>query len=108
MFLSDLDFKIPEKLIALKPTKPRDSSNLVIVRENLEIIKFKELVKCLNPGDAIIFNDTKVIPGLLNGKINNRKVTVNLNKVIDKKKIIWNVLIKSNRSPKKNDIINFI
>ena len=107
MLLSDLDFKIPEKLIALKPTKPRDNSNLVIVRENLEIIKFKELVKCLNPGDAIIFNDTKVIPGLLNGKINNRKVTVNLNKVIDKKKIIWNVLIKSNRSPKKNDIINF-
>ena len=27
----------------------------------------------------------KLSPGLLNGKINNRKVTVNLNKVIDKK-----------------------
>ena len=85
IFLSDLDFKIPEKLIALKPTKPRDNSNLVIVKENQEIIKFKELIKHLNPGDAIIFNDTKVIPGLLNGKINNRKVTVNLNKVTDKK-----------------------
>ena len=30
-----------------------------------------------------------------------------MNKVIDKKKNIWNVLVKSNRSPKKNDIINF-
>ncbi len=107
MLLSDLDFKIPEDLIATRPAKPRDESKLVIVENEFRTIKFKQITSILRPNDAIVFNDTKVIHSFLNGTIKTRKVSVNLNKIIDKKKEIWSVFIKSNKKPKVNDKIIF-
>ena len=107
MFLSDLDFKIPDDLIATRPAKPRDESKLVIVENNFKTIKFKQIINIIRPNDAIVFNDTKVIHGFLNGFIKTRKVSINLNKLFDQKKEIWSVFIKSNKKPKINDKIIF-
>ena len=107
MFLSDLDFKIPDDLIATRPAKPRDESRLVIVENNFRTLKFKQIINIIQPNDAIVFNDTKVIHSFLNGFIKTRKVSVNLNKLIDPKKGFWSVFIKSNRKPKINDKIIF-
>ena len=95
------------KCIASRPAKPRDESKLVVVENKFKIIKFKQITKIIKPNDAIVFNDTKVIHSFLNGIIKTRKVSVNLNKIIDKKKEIWNVFIKSNKKPKINDKIIF-
>ena len=86
MLLSDLEFKIPDDLIATRPAKPRDESKLVIVENKFKIIKFKQIINIIQPNDAIVFNDTKVINSFLNGIIKKRKVSVNLNKIIDQKK----------------------
>ena len=107
MHLRDLELKIPEKLIATKQAKPRDASKLVIVDDTFKVITFNEIVNLLNPHDALIFNNTKLINAHIDGKINNRKVSVNLNKIIDRKKVIWSVFLKSNKSPKINDKIIF-
>ena len=107
MFLSDLDFKIPDDLIATRPAKPRDESKLVIVENNFKTIKFKQIINIIRPNDAIVFNDTKVIHSFLNGFIKTRKVSINLNKLFDQKKEIWSVFIKSNKKPKINDKIIF-
>ncbi len=107
MLLSDLEFKIPDDLIATRPAKPRDESKLVIVEDEFRIIKFKQIINIIQPNDAIVFNDTKVINSFLNGIIKKRKVSVNLNKTIDQNKEIWNVFIKSNNKPKINDKIIF-
>ena len=107
MLLSDLEFKIPEDLVATRPAKPRDESKLVVVENDFKIVKFKKLINIIQPNDAIVFNDTKVIKSFLNGIIKKRKVSVNLNKMIDQKKEIWNVFIKSNKKPKINDKIIF-
>ena len=107
MFLSDLDFKIPDDLIATRPAKPRDESKLVIVENNFKTIQFKQIINIIRPNDAIVFNDTKVIHSLLNGFIKNRKVSINLNKLFDQKKEIWSVFIKSNKKPRINDKIIF-
>ena len=107
MFLSDLDFKIPDDLIATRPAKPRDESKLVIVENNFKTIQFKQIINIIRPNDAIVFNDTKVIHSLLNGFIKNRKVSINLNKLFDQKKEIWSVFIKSNKKPQINDKIIF-
>ena len=77
MHLRDLELKIPEKLIATKQAKPRDASKLVIVDDTFKVITFNEIVNLLNPHDALIFNNTKVINAHIDGKINNRKVSVN-------------------------------
>ncbi len=107
MLLSDLELKIPDDLIATRPVKPRDESKLVIVENDFKTIKFKQITNIIQPNDAIVFNDTKVINSFLNGFIKTRKVSINLNKIIDQKKEIWNVFIKSNKKPRINDKITF-
>jgi S-adenosylmethionine:tRNA ribosyltransferase-isomerase len=63
------DFDLPEERIALRPAEPRDSARLLVVRpgEGLADRTVRDLPDLLMPGDALVFNDTKVIPARLNG-----------------------------------------
>jgi len=63
------DFELPEALIALRPATPRDASLLLVVRsgEPMGETTTGDLADLLQPGDALVFNDTKVIPAQLNG-----------------------------------------
>ncbi|MCX5493830.1 tRNA preQ1(34) S-adenosylmethionine ribosyltransferase-isomerase QueA [Kaistia dalseonensis] len=64
------DFDLPEDRIALRPARPRDSARLLVVRPGapLEDRVVRDLTELLRPGDAIVFNDTKVIPAQLFGE----------------------------------------
>ena len=86
MKLKQLDYHIPKNLVATEPIKPRDESSLVVVNKEFKIIKFKEIVNQLNEGDTLVFNNTKVINAHLKGMIRDRNISINLNKLIDKKK----------------------
>ena len=107
MKLEQLDYHIPKNLIATKPIKPRDESSLVIVNKEFKLIKFKEIVNQLKDGDTLVFNNTKVINAHLEGKIKERNISVNLNKLIDKKKTIWSAFLKSNKTPIIDEVITF-
>jgi S-adenosylmethionine:tRNA ribosyltransferase-isomerase len=65
------DFHLPEELIALRPAVPRDAARLLLVEpgESPEIADrtVRDLPALLSPGDALVFNDTKVIPAELDG-----------------------------------------
>lgn len=63
------DFELPEASIALRPAVPRDSARMLVVRPGgpLEDRKVSDLADQLLPGDALVFNDTKVIPAQLEG-----------------------------------------
>lgn len=69
MRLSDFDFVLPEDHIALRPAEPRDAARLLVVRpgEPLADHVVRELPDFLRPGDALVFNDTRVIPARLSG-----------------------------------------
>jgi S-adenosylmethionine:tRNA ribosyltransferase-isomerase len=69
MQLADFDFDLPEDLIALRPAEPRDASRLLVVRGDgsLEDRIAHDLPDLLRPGDALVFNDTRVIPARLSG-----------------------------------------
>ena len=63
------DFDLPEERIALRPQNPRDAARLLVVRPGA---KFEDrgvgdLPSLLDPGDVLVFNDTKVIPAQLKG-----------------------------------------
>ena len=107
MKLEELDYHIPKNLIATKPMKPRDESNLVVVNKDFKIIKFKEIISQLQKGDTLVFNNTKVINANLEGKIKERKISVNLNKLINQEKTVWSAFVKSNKKPIINEIITF-
>jgi len=64
------DFHLPEGNIALRPAVPRESARLLRVMppNNLADYHIADLPQLLRPGDALVFNDTKVIPAQLEGK----------------------------------------
>jgi len=66
--ISELDYELPQELIAQRPAEPRDSSRLMVVdAESGEISHhvFRELPEFLGEGDALVLNETKVIPARL-------------------------------------------
>ncbi|MFZ1814117.1 MAG: tRNA preQ1(34) S-adenosylmethionine ribosyltransferase-isomerase QueA [Rhizobiaceae bacterium] len=69
MRVDDFDFELPEERIALRPARPRDAARLLVVRPGQvpQDHKVGDLTQFLKPGDALVFNDTKVIPAQLEG-----------------------------------------
>ncbi|HEY1072808.1 tRNA preQ1(34) S-adenosylmethionine ribosyltransferase-isomerase QueA [Brevundimonas sp.] len=68
MLTSDFDFDLPDDCIALRPAEPRDSARLLVVRDGaLDDRIIRDLPDFLQPGDALVFNDTRVIPARLSG-----------------------------------------
>lgn len=67
----DFDFELPEELIAQTPLKDRDHSRLLVVdRKTGELVDkhFHEIIEELNPGDALVMNNTRVLPARLYGE----------------------------------------
>jgi S-adenosylmethionine:tRNA ribosyltransferase-isomerase len=63
--LSDLEYELPEDLIAQVPAEPRDSSRLLVARRGdgrLEDRVFSDLPALLRDGDVLVRNDTRVFP----------------------------------------------
>ena len=68
MLTSDLDYELPEALIAQSPAEPRDTSRLMLVdvkRGKISHHVFRDLPRFLRPGDALVLNETKVLPARL-------------------------------------------
>jgi len=65
------DFDLPEECIALRPAEPRDAARLLVVDPAAEPTfadaRFSDLPQWIRPGDALVFNDTKVIAAQLSG-----------------------------------------
>ena len=105
MDLSSFVFDLPNDLIATRPSKPRGSSNLLVVNrksEKIDITKFENITNYITDEDLLIFNDTKVDPVLLftkDEKNNSREIL--LVREIDQR--TWTVLTKN----PKNTRISF-
>ena len=68
MRLSDFDFHLPEDRIALRPARPRDAARLLVVDDGaFDDRHVRDLPDLLRAGDALVFNDTKVIAARLSG-----------------------------------------
>jgi S-adenosylmethionine:tRNA ribosyltransferase-isomerase len=67
--LSDFDFHLPDEAIALRPAEPRHSAKLLLVRPGHHLADHQviDLPELLQSGDALVFNDTRVIPARLFG-----------------------------------------
>ena len=71
MNTTDFDFHLPEELIAQTPLEKRDASRLLVV--NRETGKFSDqhfdsIIDQLEPGDALVMNNTRVLPARLYGE----------------------------------------
>ena len=71
MNTSEFYYDLPQELIAQTPADPRDSSRLLVYNRAEGSVQhkiFRDIIDFLNPGDALVINDTRVIPARLYGK----------------------------------------
>lgn len=71
MKTSDFNFDLPEELIAQTPLKDRASSRLLVVNKetgDMEDKHFHDILDELQPGDALVMNNTRVLPARLYGE----------------------------------------
>lgn len=105
------DFDLPEALIALRPAAPRDSARCLVMREGkLEDRHMHDLPELLEPGDLLVFNNTKVIPAALEG-VRRRaaggmaRIHLNLHKRVSQDQ--WRAFARPLRRLRVNDEITF-
>lgn len=105
------DFELPEELIALHPVRPRDSARMLVVRpgERCEDCVVRELPDLLRPGDALVFNDTRVIAAQLSGKRtrdgNTARIDATLIERIDECR--WKALVRPGKRLRPSDVVRF-
>jgi S-adenosylmethionine:tRNA ribosyltransferase-isomerase len=115
MLTSDFDFDLPDDCIALRPAEPRDSARLLVVKDGaLEDRIIRDLPDFLQPGDALVFNDTRVIPARLSG-VRQRvgpegeTLTVEVEATLHHRDApdVWSAFMKPGKRIKPGDRIHF-
>ena len=110
MQLSDFNYELPPELIAQHPLANRTDSRLLELKANggerAQFIdrQFKDILDLINPGDLLVFNDTKVIPARLHGKKETGGNVELLIERISGDQQAW-VQIRASRVPKTGDIV---
>ena len=89
------DFELPNERIALRPARPRDAARMLVVRgdEPFRDCSVRDLPGALEPGDVLVFNDTRVIPAQLEGRRGEAKIGATLHKRIDLRR--WQAFIRN-------------
>ncbi|HBP43001.1 MAG: tRNA preQ1(34) S-adenosylmethionine ribosyltransferase-isomerase QueA [Vreelandella alkaliphila] len=99
---ADFHFELPDELIARYPSEQRSDCRLLCVDSQsgaLEHRRFADLLELLEPGDLLVFNDTRVIPARLHGhKASGGKVEMLLERPLDSHRGLAH--IRSSKSPK--------
>ena len=100
MKTSDFDYELPEELIAQTPVEPRDHSRLMVVHRatgEREDKHFYDIIDYLNPNDALVINETKVIPARLLGEKEDTGVPVEVLLLRRKNQTDWEALVRPGR-----------
>ncbi len=110
MKLANFDFHLPEELIAQRPVEPRDASRLFVVNRQggaFEHRRFRDIIEYLRPGDALVVNETRVMPARLFGKREGTggAIEVLLLKRVDRDR--WETLVRPGRKARPGQRILF-
>ena len=111
MRLADFDFELPETAIALRPSTPRDAARLLVVDPagDLKDLQVRDLPSLLRPGDALVFNDTKVIPARLAGVRHRDESVVQVEATLHKRlsPSHWTAFMRPGKRLKVGDRVRF-
>jgi S-adenosylmethionine:tRNA ribosyltransferase-isomerase len=107
------DFDLPAERIALRPASPRDAARLLVVRPGgvpeLEDKGVGDLPDLLRPGDALVVNDTRVIPARLTGRRIGRdtepKIEATLTQRLDGSR--WRAFVRPAKKLAAGDVVRF-
>ena len=110
MKTSDFDYELPEELIAQTPMEPRDHSRLLVYHRedgSVEHKHFYDIIDYLNPNDALVINNTKVIPARLLGVKEETGVPVEVLLLRRQNATDWEALVRPGRRLKPGTVCTF-
>ena len=115
MKTAEFDFHLPETHIALRPADPRDAARLLVVSGGaLDDRIIRDLPDFLRPGDALVFNDTRVIPARMSGSrhragLHGESLTVSVEATLHHRDApdVWSAFMKPGKRIKPGDRIRF-
>lgn len=110
MSTEDFDFDLPEKLIAQTPLKNRETSRLLVVEQatgKMADKHFTDILDELHPGDALVMNDTRVLPARLHGVKPDTGGQLEVLLLVNQEGNRWETLIKPARRAKVGTEIHF-
>ena len=109
--LSDFDFELPPELIAQHPATERSASRLLDGRSSAPLDRgFRDLPGLLQPGDLLVFNNTRVIKARLlghklNSKLSGGKVEALVERVLPNFEVLMH--LRASKSPKAGSVVRF-
>jgi S-adenosylmethionine:tRNA ribosyltransferase-isomerase len=107
---SDLDFHLPEHLIAQTPIEPRDAARLLVLKSASGEISHRivrDLPELLREGDLLVFNDTRVLRARLRGrKPSGGRMEALLLKELGRNR--WEALLKPSQRLKVGGEVEFV
>ena len=105
--MSDFDFALPPELIAQHPAAERSASRLLDGRAARAVDSiFRELPGLLDPGDLLVFNDTRVIKARLLGvKATGGSVEALVERVLPDHEVLAH--LRASKSPRPGSRVRF-
>jgi len=107
MKTSDFGFELPDELIARFPMAERSASRMLCLNGDTGALDhkiFRDIENLLEPGDLLVFNNTRVIPARIYGqKASGGKLEALIERVVDQHHVLAH--LKSSRSPKPGQMI---
>ncbi|WP_118857562.1 tRNA preQ1(34) S-adenosylmethionine ribosyltransferase-isomerase QueA [Sphingomonas mesophila] len=106
MRVDDFDFELPPERIALRPARPRDSARMLLV-DGAAIADraVLDLPQLLQPGDVLVFNDTRVIPAQLEGRRGDARIGATLHQRAGPR--TWWAFVRNAKRVRDGDVIDF-
>jgi len=107
--LSDIDYELPENLIAQVPIEPRDSARLLVDQGSSapRDATVRDLPQFLRDGDVLVVNDTKVVPARLHlARASGGAVEVLLLEPLDEAHQKWEALLRPGRKMKPGETLH--
>lgn len=106
----DFDFDLPEELIAQTPLTDRSSSKLLVLDKETGKIQdthFTSIIDELHSGDALVMNDTRVLPARLYGAKPDTGGHLEVLLLNNTEGDQWETLVKPAKRAKAGTVIHF-
>ena len=106
MRLADIDYALPDELIAQHPIEPRDAARLLVAMGGVEHRHVRDLVEYVRPGDVLVVNETRVLPSRLSLKrTTGGRVEVLLLEALDEEDLEWEALVRPGRKVRDDEVL---
>lgn len=108
--LEDFDYELPHELIAQTPLSKRDASRLLVLDHTTGAYDdrhFYDIVDYLNPGDAVVMNNSRVLPARLHGEKADTKGHIEVLLLKNTTGDTWETLVKPARKALVGQEIKF-